>query len=139
MRPGCVIVDVFLQIAVVITDGAQTVGPGVPLEPLAHIAGRLQSQDITVLAIAIGQDVPRNQLLNLTNSIEENIMQVQTFANLSSVINRFINISCTGVYLEVQWYYAHTVLELLLMSPALESNNTLISLSSLGIPSMEML
>ena len=71
-------------------------GPGVPLEPLAHIVERLQSQDITVLAIAIGQDVPRNQLLNLTNSIEENILEVQTFANLSSMINQFVNTSCTG-------------------------------------------
>jgi hypothetical protein len=73
-------------------------GPGVPAEPLAHIARRLQSQDITVMAIAVGQQVPRDQLLNLTNSIEENILEVDTFANLLNIINQFVNISCTGVF-----------------------------------------
>ena len=77
-------------------------GPGVPLEPLAHIARRLQSQDVTVMAIAIGQQVPINQLLNLTNSIEENILEVDTFANLLSIINQFVNISCTGVFIMVK-------------------------------------
>ena len=81
-----------------LTDGEQTVGPGVPIEPLAHIARRLQSKDITVLAVAIGQDVPKSQLLNLTNSIEENILEVNTFANLLSIINQFINVSCTGEF-----------------------------------------
>ena len=87
----------FLQVAVVITDGAQTIGPGSPIEPLAHIARRLQSKDITVIAIAVGQEVPRSQLLNLTNFIEENILEVDNFANLTSVINRFVNTSCTGL------------------------------------------
>ena len=84
--------------AVILTDGAQTMGPGVPIEPLAHIARRLQSQDITVLAVSVGQDVPRSQLLNLTNSIEENILEVNTFGNLLSIINQFINVSCTGKF-----------------------------------------
>ncbi|XP_028394545.1 uncharacterized protein LOC114518753 [Dendronephthya gigantea] len=85
------------KIAVVLTDGEQTMGPGVPLEPLSHIARRLQSKDITVIAVAIGQNVPRDQLLNITNFIEENILEVATFANLSSIIDQFVNTSCTDL------------------------------------------
>lgn len=81
----------------VITDGKQTTGKGVPIEPLADIAKKLQAQNITVLAIGIGADVSKNQLLNITNGIEGNVIEVNSFQNLNSVIFQFINVSCTGI------------------------------------------
>lgn len=79
------------SIAVVMTDGLQTPGPGV--EPLGQAVLPLRSKGVRVLAVGVGPRVNRNELKDLVTS-QDDVFQMSSFQELLDKSNQLLDAVC---------------------------------------------
>ena len=80
-----------ISIAVVMTDGVQTPGPGV--ESLGEAVLPLRSKGVRVLAVGVGPRVNRNELKELVTS-QEDVFQMSSFQELLDKSAKLLETVC---------------------------------------------
>ena len=81
------------SVAVVMTDGIQTPGPGV--EPLRTAVLPLREKGVRVLAVGVGPRVDRSELKDLVTSAND-VFQMSSFQELLNKSEELLEVVCPG-------------------------------------------
>lgn len=86
--------QIFLQIAIVITDGKQTTSRG-PYTQLSDASRGLKLKKVQVYSLGIGKNLEEQQLQDIASS-NDKVFYATSFAELTPVANEIVQNSCPG-------------------------------------------
>ena len=81
------------KIAILLTDGKQTVDNVSDLIPVRDAAEAIKQRNIPIFAIGIGRSVDRDELLEIVGS-EDKLIEAKSFEQLQKEVDQIANVSC---------------------------------------------